>query len=243
MAAPRVPRRAPWASSMKGAGRGGRPGVLFSSSALAVSDALAASGPWPRPSATIRLSSWPSQTIFQASPQTCSDASGRQTAPICQLGLAGMLLLACGPHTTIISAVPLPGAVYRSNSWLSRRIAPSPTPYVPVVDWPSCMCWRTLPMPGPWSMASTSMPLVPPRSTLRSRISPRRACLMMLVAASLMTMASWPARTSSKPTRRASSLPARRAAAISLGSPMEKLLCLSMSGCGSRWFKTVSISR
>ena len=116
------------------------------------------------------------------------------------------------------SAVPWPGTEYRSQKSASRRMAPSPMPRVPLVEWPSRSAAPVSRRPGPASMVTSSIPGLPPCRAMRSSIDPWPACLSRLDAASVTASASWSARASGNPSRAASATAAPRQAAAALGS-------------------------
>jgi hypothetical protein len=110
------------------------------SSASTARAALAASGPWPRPSTPSRVApSW-SQLIAQPSPHSSSPASGTYSAPTS--AAAGFGRRAAAPQAHEEQPRPCRAALQTSNSSDWRRSAPRPVPAVPAVETPSCRLAR-----------------------------------------------------------------------------------------------------
>src|SRR6476469_4664357 len=114
-------------------------------------------------------------------------------------------------RTRTSTAVPASGTEKISHRSAMRWTAPSPTPLLPPVEYPSRRACSTLAMPGPRSRATISR-AAPGAGSERTSSSPPPACRARLVASSVTIRATLPVSLSAAPKRSASVIAARRAA-------------------------------
>lgn len=101
---------------------------------MAAPAALAASPPWPSPSARTTVVRPARSSTAQASPQTSSPglATDRPQTRVRPFGRR-----AWGAGQSVTSTVPPPGREYTSKTSDRRRMPPSPIPAPPLVEKPS----------------------------------------------------------------------------------------------------------
>ena len=175
--------------------------------ATAACDDAAASGPWPRPSATSTTWYWSVSRPAKASPHTSSLAIARVTPP----SSTSWLAVGTSVQMPATRTVPSPGCELTSSEVDRRATAPRPTPNVPAVDRPSVDNAEKSVMPGPWSTATTCTPGTPSRNTTCRAIMASSAWRYRFDDTSVTTIPTSPTRLSSKPNRLARCIAARRA--------------------------------